>query len=165
MKQFVAIAIALAALIGQASAQDKIVSGPSMALTTDPLVQIYRFTGVRDNGGAAGLGVATTFHCSNFSGADENIRIQIRQYNGAVLTDHTYSISHNRTRTISTHDTNAYAEDFVELTGLTQEGLARIWATSTSVICNAKTVAADAPFPLGVTLTGVRFNPIPNTEE
>jgi hypothetical protein len=41
---------------------------PASASTQDPEILIYRFPGVRDNGGAAQTGVATVFHCTNFSG-------------------------------------------------------------------------------------------------
>ena len=35
------------------------------AATTDPEVIIYRFTGVRDDGGGPSAGVATAFFCTN----------------------------------------------------------------------------------------------------
>ena len=45
-------------------------AAPASAATTDPEVIIYRFPGVLDNGS----NVATLFHCTNFSGVNENIR-------------------------------------------------------------------------------------------
>jgi hypothetical protein len=168
MKQFVGVAIALAVMIGQASAQDR-VEGAGVAavagVTTDPMVGIYRFTGVRDNGGAAGTGTATSFHCTNFSGATESLRIQIRQFTGVVVKDATYNIGHNVTYTMSTHDTVAFAEDAFLATGLVNQGSARIWATSPMIVCTASSIDAAAPVPYGVDLRGIRFNPLPGTQE
>jgi hypothetical protein len=169
MKQFVAIAIALAALIGQASAQDRIegaaLAGPSV--TTDPQVQIYRFTGVRDNGGTISTGIATSFHCTNFSGATEALRIQIRGFDGVVKADATFNLTHNRTFTMSTHGTTLYIEDAFLLANPTaiDQGSARIWATSTAVVCTAQVVDAAATVPTGIDLHGIRFNPIAGTLE
>ena len=62
MRKLVGIAIALFAMaIGPASAQERTEAAAFAAgssLTTDPLIQIYRFTGLRDNGGATGVGIA-----------------------------------------------------------------------------------------------------------
>src|SRR5262249_26223436 len=44
---------------------------PAQAGVNDPEVIIYRFSGLFDNGGADFQGVATVFHCTNFSGVDE----------------------------------------------------------------------------------------------
>jgi hypothetical protein len=168
MKQFVGIAIALAAMIGHASAQDR-VEGAAVAavsgVTTDPMVGIYRFTGVRDTGGAGLTGTATSFHCTNFSGSTESLRIQIRQFTGVVVKDATYNIGHNVTYTMSTHDTAAFAEDQFLATGLVNQGMARIWATSPMVVCTASSIDAAASVPYGLDLHGIRFNPLPGTEE
>src|SRR5262249_39929881 len=48
------------------------------AAVGDPEMVIYRFPGVADNGGGAGVGVATVFHCTNFSGVQETLRIVTR---------------------------------------------------------------------------------------
>src|SRR5262245_4623483 len=47
---------------------------PASAGVNDPEVIIYRVPGVRDDGGGSGVGVATVFVCTNFSGAEENLR-------------------------------------------------------------------------------------------
>jgi hypothetical protein len=168
MRKLVGITIALAAvMIGPASAQGRIegaAQSEGLSLTTDPQVQVYRFSGVRDNGGAASVGVATSFHCTNFSGATETLRIQIRAFNGTVIKDSTLNIPHNNNRTISTHFTNAYFEDLSLETGTIDQGSARIWATSTMIVCTASTIDAAAIVPYGVDLHGIRFNPIPGTE-
>src|SRR6185436_11756372 len=113
MKQFVGVTVALAALmIGQASAQERgegaaLTAGTS--LTTDPQMQIYRFTGLRDNGGAVNAGTATVLHCTNFSGSTETLRLQIRQFTGTVVKDNTFNVTHNYTFTIATHGVAAFA--------------------------------------------------------
>ena len=167
MKQFVGIAIALAALIGQASAQDRIavatLAEPSAVL--DPLVQVYRFTGVRDNGGAASTGIATSFHCTNFSGVTESLRIQIRNFDGAVKKDATFNVAHNQTYTMSTKGTTLYSEDAFLDTGVVDQGMARIWATSPSIVCTAQVIDAAATVPNGIDLHSIRFNPIAGTQE
>jgi hypothetical protein len=40
---------------------------PASGAPSDPEVIIYRFPGVRDSGGGDNIGVATVFHCTNFS--------------------------------------------------------------------------------------------------
>ena len=61
----------LAALLGLGTAQSQgRLGGPAQSLTGplavgDNEITLYRFTGVRDNGGLTNLGVATVFHCTN----------------------------------------------------------------------------------------------------
>jgi hypothetical protein len=50
-------------------------AAPASAAITDPEVIIYRFPGVRDSNAAENVGVATVFHCTNFSSVAENIRL------------------------------------------------------------------------------------------
>jgi hypothetical protein len=167
MKQFVGIAIALAALIGQASAQER-TEGAALAapsLTTDPLMQIYRFTGLRDNGGAVNVGVASAIHCMNFSVTTESLRIKVFQYTGAVAKDVTVNIPSNYTWTFLTHPSGAFGMDTNLATGLLDQGSARIWATSQQFICTASSFDAAAIVPYGLDLHGIRFNPLPGTEE
>src|SRR4051794_13320935 len=61
-------------MIGCAAALVVGMSASAWAATSDPEVIIYRFPGVRDVGNAAFNGVATVFHCTNFSGQPETIR-------------------------------------------------------------------------------------------
>jgi hypothetical protein len=58
-------------------------AAPATAATSDPEVIIYRFPGVYDDGGVTNNGVATVFHCTNFSGVTENIRMVTRASDGA----------------------------------------------------------------------------------
>jgi hypothetical protein len=92
-------------------------SAPASAATTDPEVIIYRFPGVKDDGGAANIGTATVFHCTNFSGVNETIRFVTRAFDGTLLTNNTSTVVHLGTRTVSTHSTIAYFEDLALETG------------------------------------------------
>src|SRR3954466_14445552 len=88
-------------------------AAPASAAPTDPEVLIYRFPGVRDNGGGDNTGVATVFHCTNFSGATENIRFVTRGFSGVLLSNLGLGINHLSTLTASTHITAAYVEAFL----------------------------------------------------
>src|SRR5215216_371710 len=117
MRTFVSTITVLAALmIGGVSTQ---------AATTDPQVQIYRFSGVKDSGGGAGTGVATSFHCTNFSGVTETLRVVGRNFGSTLVADLTINVGHNQTRTMSTHDTAFYSEDLFLNTGIVNQGGAR----------------------------------------
>jgi len=168
MRKLVGITIAIAAMaIGPASAQDRVegaAPAAGLSISTDPLIQVYRFSGVRDDGGANLAGTATSFHCTNFSGVTESFRVQVRNFGGTIVGDNTTTIGHNATVTTSTHGTNAYFEDVALNTGLVNQGSARIWASSPSIVCTASTVDAAAAAPAGIALQGIRFNPIPGTE-
>ena len=137
---------------------------PVMAATTDPEVIIYRFPGVRDNGGAINTGVATTFHCTNFSGAQETIRFVTRSLAGDLLSNSFSHVEHLATVAASTHFTNAYTETANLGTGEV-DGTTAIAATSINIICTAATIDASATLPTGVALRGIRFNPIPGSQE
>src|SRR5262249_49907568 len=55
---------------------------PVQAGINDPEVIIYRVPGVLDFGNTPSAGIATSFHCTNFSGVAENIRFVTRAFNG-----------------------------------------------------------------------------------
>jgi hypothetical protein len=133
----------------QDRAPEPAASAPAVAGGAEIL--LYRFPGVRDDGGGDNVGVATSFHCTNFSGVNETIRIVVRNGPGVLLTNTVVNISHLQTQTISTHFTRLYAEVGLN-TGLVSQGTAAIAATSTSS-------------PIGIALRGVRFNPIPGSQE
>jgi hypothetical protein len=140
-------------------------SAPASAATTDPEVIIYRFPGVRDDGGTANVGVATTFHCTNFSGATELVRWVTRQSNGTLLSNVTFNISHLSSVTASTHSTAAYAKQEFLDTGLVVQGTTAIAATSINIICTAETIDASTLAPVGVARRGIRFSPVPGSQE
>jgi len=138
---------------------------PVQAAVGDPEVIIYRFPGVRDDGGADFTGTATVFHCTNFSGVSENMRFVTRDTASTLKTNVPVGISHLATKTVSTHNTNAYDEFNVLSTGLVNQGTTAIAATSTNIICTAMTIDASASTPIGVALRGIRFNPVPGSQE
>jgi len=139
---------------------------PTPKAVGDPLQTIYRVSGVRDNGGGANSGTATSFHCTNLSNVDETIKITLWQFNGGKITDASETISKNQTFTASTHDTRGFIEDRFLSRGIEiKQGSARISATTTNLICSAMIVDASVAFPEGIALHLVRFNPIAATEE
>ncbi len=130
----------------------------------DPEIILYRYPGVLDNGGAANAGVATTFHCTNFSGVSETIRFVIRDFSAGVVANFSFTITHLTTRTLSTHLINLYLGANLN-TGAIAQGTAAIAATSTSIVCTAMVVDAASFSPQGIALHGIRFNPIPGSQE
>src|SRR5262245_14756797 len=69
---------------------------------------LYIYSGVTDNGAAANVGVATSFHCSNFSGADQSVQVVVFANTGTLLANVTRVISNSGTggtQTFSTHQT------------------------------------------------------------
>src|SRR3954471_16893848 len=80
-----------------------VLPAPADAATTDPEVIIYRFPGVRDDGGSTLVGVATVFHCTNFSGVSETVRFVTRETGGDLLQNNTIVIPHLGTKSAATH--------------------------------------------------------------
>ena len=139
---------------------------PVQAGVNDPEVIIYRFPGVLDFGNTPSTGIATSFHCTNFSGVPENIRFVTRLSNGNLLTNLVFAVAHLATLTASTHETNLYADGSTVLnTGLVRQGTTAIAATSINIICTAVTIDAGALVPSGFALRGIRFNPVPGSQE
>jgi hypothetical protein len=140
-------------------------AAPAPAAQSDPEVILYRFPGVRDNGGAANTGVATSFSCTNFSGATENIRFVTRDFDGFFRTNVTFFMNHLDTATVSTHQTNAYVEIITLDTGAIARGSTAIAATSINIVCTGMVIDASTAAPVGVALRGIRFSPVPGTQE
>ena len=137
---------------------------PAQAAQSDAEIIIYRFPGVFDNGGGINLGVATAFHCTNFSGDMENIRFVTRQFNGTLLSNVVLPVAHLATVTVATHGTAAY-DEITLVMGMFVQGTTAIAATSINIICTAMTIDASTTPPIGVSLRGIRFNPIPGSQE
>src|SRR5262245_28537312 len=135
------------------------------AVTTDPEVMIYRYPGMRDDGGAIGAGVATVFHCTNFSGVTETIRFVTRNHVGTILQNNSLSIVHLGTITAVTHVVSSYSHDTSLATGLVNQGTTAIAATSINIICTAETIDASTAAPVGVARRGIRFSPVPGSQE
>jgi hypothetical protein len=109
--------------------------------------------------------VATVFHCTNFSGVSENVRLVTRVTNGVLKTNVVMTIDHLWTKTASTHPVHSYFTDTHLDTGPVIQGTTAIAATSTNIICTAMTIDASTAAPVGVALRGIRFNPVPGSQE
>jgi hypothetical protein len=140
-------------------------AAPAAAAQTDPEVIIYRFPGVRDDGSTASLGVATVFHCTNFSGVRENVRFVTRNGNGDLKSNVVSAIDHLTSRTAVTHGARAYSTDIPLLTSAVTQGTTAIAATSINIICTAETIDASTDAPVGVARRGIRFSPVPGSQE
>ena len=141
------------------------IAQPVQAAQGDPEVIIYRFPGVRDDGGNPGAGVATVFHCTNFSGVTENIRLVTRNFDGTLRSNTAFPIDHLTTSTASTHLVNGLFNQHNLLTGTIAQGTTAIAATAINVICTAMTIDAANLKIVGVSLRGIRFNPVPGSQE
>jgi hypothetical protein len=141
------------------------------AATTDPEVIIYRFPGVRDDAGGVNSGIATVFHCTNFSGVTENLRFVTRREDGTIMGNVVTPIQHLRTISAVTHTARAYHELLTlglfpgDGTGPINSGTTAIAATSINLICTAETIDASAAVPIGIARRGIRFSPVPGSQE
>jgi hypothetical protein len=140
-----------------------VLSAPANAAINDPEVIIYRFPGVTDSGGF-NTGVATVFHCTNFSGATENIRFVTRAADGTLASNVLRSVSHLSTQSMATHFNAPYAVGNLA-TGAIAQGTTAIAATSINIICTAETIDASSAVPIGVARRGIRFSPVPGSQE
>ena len=178
MKRFyLPLAAALLSISLPALAADRAVTSPSQVTlpnaTTDPLIPIYRTSGVRDDGQDLNLGVATVIHCTNLSSVTETLKIILRQWNGSVLSTQTFSIPATHTFTIATHGTALYDEDAIMFgTGsfpvlpvqTIDQGNFTISSTTTNMYCSVMMVDAASTSPVGVSLHMLRFNPMVGAE-
>ena len=149
-----------------------VLSAPAAADVNDPEVIIYRFPGVLDDGGPTNDGVATVFHCTNFSGVVETVRFVTRFGTGNIASNLTVTIPHLGTKSASTHPTFAYTVEANLGTGAVGpgagdpgQGTTAIAATSINVICTAETIYGATAAPVGVSRRGIRFNPVPGSQE
>jgi hypothetical protein len=108
------------------------------------LVEVYRFTGVTDDGqqGSSNRKKATSIHCTNVANTNNQVEVQVFQYDGTTVYTGTVTISPNRTFTFSTQATAIYFDD-VFLgggggTGEIYQGTGRILAESKQLICTAQ---------------------------
>ena len=152
-------AVAAAAFVASVQAPDR-----ALGAAGDPEVVIYRFSGVLDDGSGFDAGVATAFHCTNFSGATETVRIVVRGNSAVMAANAATDVAHLNTQTFATHPAHLYAE-FALNTGIVIQGTAAIAATSTAVVCTAMTIDAASSSPVGIALHGMRFSPLPGTQE
>ena len=160
MKKIQSVLVSAALAIGMAT--------PASAGVNDPEVLIYRFPGVTDSGaGIVVPQVATAFHCTNFSGATETIRFVTRNFNTGIANNSTVPIDHLATVTAATHCILAYNIQLNMTAGVVNQGTTAIAATSINIICTAETVFdATTTAPHGVVARrGIRFNPVPGSQE
>src|SRR5262249_34863067 len=133
---------------------------PAQAGVDDPEVIIYRVSGVADDNSV----LATSFHCTNFSGVPETIRIVLRHLDGTIVRNHFQTpIPHLNTTILSTHHATIYSD--ISLNTGTFQGTAAIAATSVNVTCSAMQVQTNSLPPVGIALHVTRFNGIPSTQE
>src|SRR5262249_18746715 len=134
--------IVAAALIGFAL--------PARAATTDPMKVLYVWSGARDSGESVEAGVASTIHCSSFSGTSELLQIAVKNGSGVsvTVTGPSFSIPSGGTLTFSTHPTNSYTETFL-FTGALSQGSMAVLATSISIFCTAQVLNAADTVPVG----------------
>ena len=147
------VAAALAAALAQ----------PASAITFPSLTTIYVGAGVKDDGSATNLGLASTFICSNVSGAPATIRYLVLNGGGAVAGQLSFLVQHGATNTVSTHNTSTFSENNLG-TGAVEQGAVNIESTESGVFCTAFIVDAADPGELGQ-LHLVRVNPHPGTVE
>jgi len=142
-------------------------AAPAQAGVNDPEKIIYRGSGVLDNGGADFSGLATAFHCTNFSGVNENIRFVIRTNLGALVANGGIAVPHLNTLTVLTKDAALFLSGtrLILKTGAVELGTVAIAATSINVTCTAMLFQANTNTPAGIALHMTRFNPIASTEE
>ena len=148
-----------ASLLGFIVAVSVVTEPRARAGVGDPLLQVYVFPGVRDSGGAAGTGVATSVHCFNYSGATEKVTYVVANFDGSIKANLNLSIGNQQTRTVSTHDTVLFAEDLILNTGIVNQGTFGVLSTTRNIVCTAQVLDASAATPNGINLVGVRFNP------
>ena len=137
------------------------VYGPAHAEVGGPEVLIYRLSGVAESGGA--MGVTTAFHCTNFSGITETVRVVVRSNGGALAANAALPVPHLNTAILSTHNVSIYLNTLL-LTDIFQ-GTAAIAATSVNVTCTAMQVQTNVTNPVGIALHMTRFNPVPGSQE
>ena len=154
-----------ALLLGLAAATSATLIVEAHATVLDPLQVIYLFSGARDDGGGASDGVATSVHCTSFSGVSETLQFQARDFNGTIKGNQTGAIGSSQTVTASTHAAFLYNNNIVLNTGSLSQGTVGVLATSINIVCTAQVLDAGSNRPNGFTLNGTRFNPIPGTQE
>ena len=136
-------------------------SPPAQAGVNDPEIIIYRVSGVVDDGNV----LATSFHCSNFSGVDENVRVVVRSPIGTLRANVAAVVSHLNTIVWSTRDVFIYGAEVLLPTGTLGSGTAAIAATSANVTCTAMEVQSNVTNAVGIALHMTRFSPAPGTQE
>src|SRR5262249_39598266 len=138
------------------------IRGGPMFPKPSPFVSLPSFS----NGFPSNMGRATAFHCTNFSGVPEIIRIAVRDLDGNLVSNFPATTAHLQTKTFTTHITLVYPATQLNLaTGVVLLGTAAIAATSINVVCTAVSIDASLTTLQGYALHGIRFNPPPGSQE
>jgi len=104
----------------------------------------YLFSGVSDDGeqGSASRKEATSIHCTNVSASDNDVEVDVYQWDGIDVFTGTVTMPPNRTFTFSTQNTTIYFDDVilggVPGTDAIFQGSGRILSASDEVICSAQ---------------------------
>lgn len=115
-----------------------------LAASNSTLSVRYRFSGVSDDGeqGSANRKEATSVHCTNLSSANNQVEVQLYQWNGTDVFTGTVNMPPNRTFTFSTQNTTIYFDDVLlgGSPGTTAifQGNGRILSQSDKIICTAQ---------------------------
>ena len=137
---------------------------PASATTFPTLTTIYVGAGVRDDGGAENVGIATTAVCSNVSGVTTSLRFLVLSPSGAVVGSSTFgTVPHGGTVTLATHATSTFLESLMS-TGQVAQGVVNIESLQSGVFCTAFVVDGFDPVDMAP-LHLVRINPHPGTVE
>ena len=127
---------------------------------------IYRYSGVFDDGSAAGTGTYTALHCTNFSPVSEDLVIAVRQWTGALLYAQTFTLGSFRTYSVITHaGATAFGVDQTLNLGTIDEGMFSIASTTTLITCTAMIANGPAATIQGIELHAHRYNPEPGSDE
>ncbi len=115
----------------------------ALAPTAD-LSEVYRFSGISDDGeqGSANRKEATSIHCTNTSTTNNQVEVQVYQWNGTEVFTGTVNMPPNRTFTFSTQNTTIYFDD-VLLGGspgtlAIYQGTGVVLAESPQVVCSVQ---------------------------
>ena len=154
-----------ALLLGLIASVSTALVAETHAAVGDPLLTLYLFPGVVDSGGAAFGGNATAVSCTNFSGVNETINFQVREFDGTLKANASTTIGQAVTITAATKDTGLLTENVLLNTGVVAQGALGVLATSRNMVCTAVVLQASITNPEGYNLHGLRFNPIPGTQE
>jgi len=153
-----------AVLLGCVAAAPIAMSVGAHAGVNDPPQLLYVFPGVYDSGNTPFIGSAALVHCTNVGGTTEKLQIIVLQFTGGVVTNNSFTTPTAQTFTAETHAISTFAPDTNLATGAVDQGVLLILGTSINFHCTAMDVSASATTPTGISLQGLRYNPIPGTQ-
>jgi hypothetical protein len=123
---------------GHASGENLEIKGPA------GMTLLFRFSGVSDDGeqGSASRREATSIHCTNIDSGNNQIEVQVWQWNGTDVFTGTVNMPPNRTFTFSTQNTTIYFDDVLlggsPGTDPIFQGSGQIWGESSNIVCSAQ---------------------------